>query len=178
MRVLPSRLSLRAHSTIHWVLILATLTEFPLAEPDARSPRGLAAQSPPAAHPPPEPRFALSYERPRFEYRRDGRRDPFLSLPALADVPEAADSSFPVRLLGIIHPSTDPARGVALLAGPDAIARPRGMEAAALRVGQELAGVRLVAVLADRVVIETTAPGPLRRRTIALPPPTRRRSPQ
>ncbi len=137
-------------------------------------------QAPPPGDQPQEPSpRALAYERERFRYQRDGRRDPFLPTAELGNPSGPASApSPPARLLGIIHHPDRSDLGVALLAGPDATARPRGMPAIRLRIGQTSAGVRLAQILADHVVIEAPGSEGALRRAIHLPEAFRDGSPR
>ena len=143
-------------------------------------PFAVHAQSPTAPAQPPESNPAtLSYEREWFRYLHDGRRDPFLPTAELGDPSENASApSPPARLLGIIHHPERSDLGIALLAGPEAMARPEGMAATRLRIGQSQGGVRLARILADQVVVEAVGPeGPLRR-AIRLPERSRQGRPR
>lgn len=132
----------------------------------------------PLREPPPQQLQAtrpLVFEREVFRYPATARRDPFAP-PSGAEAP-AGDGRLP-RLLGLIL-HQDPSLGIALLAraaseGADAPLRPLR-----LRVGEKAAGLRLVEIAQDRVVVEIATPnGAAERRTLLLPRRSRGRPPR
>lgn len=116
-------------------------------------------QSPQAR--PQAPERALVLEREAYTYPAGGRRNPFLPV-TTASRPTGVEG---VTLLGIIH-HPDPAYRIAVIGFRDGSGDPAGGEGAGaasavsrLRVGEELAGTRIVAIEVDHVVVETEAPG-------------------
>lgn len=124
----------------------------------ARSPEA-GPQAPQAR--PQAPERALVLEREAYTYPGGGRRNPFLPV-TTASRPAGVEG---VTLLGIIH-HPDPAYRIAVIGFRDGSGDPAGGEGAGaasavsrLRVGEELAGTRIVAIEVDHVVVETEAPG-------------------
>ena len=114
----------------------------------------------------------LILEREAFTYPARGRRDPFLPL----DVPSPHRPGIEeIRLLGIIH-HPNPMYRVAIISfhgGFDTIGdaerNPATMPASRLRTGEVQAGMRIVAIEVDRVVVELEEPGGVTTRVLALP---------
>lgn len=128
----------------------------PEAGPQAPQAGPQAPQARPQA-----PERALVLEREAYTYPGGGRRNPFLPV-TTASRPAGVEG---VTLLGIIH-HPDPAYRIAVIGFRDGSGDPAGGEGAGaanavsrLRVGEELAGTRIVAIEVDHVVVETEAPG-------------------
>ena len=122
-------------------------------------PESATAEAPEAR--PQAPERALVLEREAYTYPAGGRRNPFLPV-TTASRPTGVEG---VTLLGIIH-HPDPAYRIAVIGFRDGGADPAGGEGAAaasavsrLRVGEEHAGTRIVAIEIDHVAVETEAPG-------------------
>ena len=122
-------------------------------------PESETAEAPEAR--PQAPERALVLEREAYTYPAGGRRNPFLPV-TTASRPTGVEG---VTLLGIIH-HPDPAYRIAVIGFRDGSGDPVGGEGAGaasavsrLRVGEELAGTRVVAIEVDHVVVETEAPG-------------------
>lgn len=111
-------------------------------------------------------------EREAYAYPTRGRRNPFLP----SDVPSPQATGFEeVALLGIIH-HPDPVFRVAVIrfpggadVGEGAGAGPFSAPAVRLRTGERLAGMRIVAIEVDHVVVELEEPGGTATRALAMP---------
>ena len=114
----------------------------------------------------------LILEREAFTYPARGRRNPFLPM----DVPSRHSPRIEeIRLLGIIH-HPDPMYRVAVISfrgGFDVIGGterdPATTPASRLRTGEVQAGMRIVAIEVDRVVVELEQPGGMATRVLAMP---------
>lgn len=141
-----------------------------------------AGQSRPGARPEPTigdvpatrpqaPERELVLEREAYDYPAGARRNPFLPVDAVSgDVARFAG----VRLLGIIH-HPDPAYRIAVVSLREGSADFGTVEATVpgtvrrLRIGEELAGTRIVAIEADHVAVETEEPGGTATAVLAMP---------
>lgn len=111
-------------------------------------------------------------EREAYAYPARGRRNPFL--PSNVRSPHAPGVD-KVALLGIIH-HPDPMFRVAVIRVPGAVdgtagagAGPIAAPASRLRTGELLAGMRIVAIEVDHVVVEVEEPGGPTTRVLAMP---------
>ena len=132
-------------------------------------PQSATAEAPEAR--PQAPERALVLEREAYTYPAGGRRNPFLPV-TTASHPAPVEG---VTLLGIIH-HPDPAYRIAVIGFRDGSGDPVGGEGAGaasavsrLRVGEEHAGTRIVAIEVDHVLVETEAPGGTVPSVLALP---------
>ena len=132
----------------------------------------LAAQDVPPPAPPADSAVApteLVFDREVFEYPTFERRSPFRSLVGDSTAGPRFEQ---VRLRGIIW-STDPARSVALFAGPPTGAGQPVMASRRLRRGESWGNMRVVEIRQDRVVVDVNEFGLTERRVLEL---TRRRA--
>ena len=138
-------------------------------QPDERiDPRTGAVQD----GPPQMAERELILEREAFTYPARGRRNPFLPL----DVPSPYSPGIEeIRLLGIIH-HPNPMYRVAVISFHggydgigDAAGDPATTPASRLRTGEVHAGMRIVAIEVDRVVVEVEEPGGMTTRVLAMP---------
>ncbi len=113
-------------------------------------------------------------ERETYAYPGGARRNPFLPPGAPA---RSAPGAEEVALLGIIH-HPDPMYRVAVIRVRGAAAGAAGANghpppatASRLRIGERRAGVRVVAIEADHVVVELQEPGGRTRSVLAMPRP-------
>lgn len=114
----------------------------------------------------------LILEREVYTYPARGRRNPFLP----ADFrPRRAAAVEGIKLLGIIH-HPDPLHRVAVMSfgeGSGSLGRGEGIPvtraASRLRIGEVLAGARIVAIEKDHVVVEWEEPGGTVPRVLSLP---------
>lgn len=115
---------------------------------------------------------ALVLEREAYAYPARGRRNPFVP----SDVPSAhAPDVEDIALLGIIH-HPDPMFRLAVIRVPggvegtaDAGAGPIAAPVLRLRTGELLAGMRIVAIEVNHVVVEVEEPGGPATRVLAMP---------
>lgn len=114
---------------------------------------------------------ALVLEREAYAYPAHGRRNPFLA----PDLPSAnAPGVEGIALLGIIH-HPDPGYRVAVIRvrdGVDGIAAdvdPASAPASRLRIGERRAGMRIVAIELDHVVVELDESGGTATIVLAMP---------
>ena len=115
---------------------------------------------------------ALVLEREAYTYPARGRRNPFVP----SDVPSArAPGVEEVALLGIIH-HPDPMFRLAVIRVPGGVdgtagagAGPIAAPASRLRTGELVAGMRIVAIEVDHVVVEMEEPGGTATRVLAMP---------
>ena len=114
----------------------------------------------------------LILEREAYAYPTRGRRNPFRPSDVRSPHAPGLDE---VALLGIIH-HPNPIFRVAVVRIPGAVdgtadagAGPIAAPAARLRTGELLAGMRIVAIEVDHVVVEVEEPGGPATRVLAMP---------
>jgi hypothetical protein len=132
----------------------------------------LSAQDAPPPAPPADSAAApteLVFDREVFEYPTFQRRSPFRSLVGDSTAGPRFEQ---VRLRGIIW-STDPARSVALFAGPPSGGGEAVLPSRRLRRGETWGNMRVVEIQQDRVVVDVNEFGLTERRVLEL---TRRRA--
>jgi hypothetical protein len=120
-----------------------------------------AASAPAAGQGPKQPE--LSYRREVFQYRRDGRSDPFRSLARASDLGVRIED---LSLLGIIYESSGGSVAV--------LSRGKDTQPLRVRLGQAVGGVRVVAIRPRSVDVMVEDFGVARRETIQLRSPERK----